>query len=163
MLELLHSKTEAGRAEIRARALPLSRAARNLLLVLDATKPAGDWLRLVAGATQADLEALRLHGLIAPQTGGAPSTPASSAPAVAPAPAPASSALLQDRTALYNYLSSEAPRLLGTIKGYMFALEIEKADSLQALQALAQQLVERVQKAKGDDAAAAVRQALGLR
>ena len=34
MFDLLHSKTDAGRAEIRARALPLSRAARNLLLVL---------------------------------------------------------------------------------------------------------------------------------
>ncbi|HEY0953236.1 MAG TPA: hypothetical protein VGE36_00660, partial [Roseateles sp.] len=70
MLELLHSKTDAGRAEIRARALPLSRAARNLLLVLDASKPAGEWLRLVAGATQADLDALRQHGLIAPQGAG---------------------------------------------------------------------------------------------
>lgn len=166
MLELLHSKTEAGRAEIRARALPLSRAARNLLLVLDASKPAGDWLRLVAGATQADLEALHEHGLIAPQAAGArppPRPAAAPAPAPAPAPAHAGGVLLQDRTALYNYLASEAPRLLGTIKGYMFALEVEKADSLQALQALAEQLVERVQKAKGDDAAAAVRQALGLR
>ncbi|MFN3860310.1 MAG: hypothetical protein ACK4R2_02435 [Roseateles sp.] len=164
MLELLHSKTEAGRAEIRARALPLSRAARNLLLVLDATKPAGEWLRLVAGATQADLETLRQLGLIAPQASAAAPV-ATSTPAAAPAPAPAAagSALLQDYTALYNYLSSEAPRLLGTIKGYVFVLEVEKADSLQALQALAQQLVERVQKAKGDAAAAAVRQALGLR
>jgi hypothetical protein len=41
VLDLLHSKTDAGRAEIRARTLPLSRTARNLLLVLDASKPAG--------------------------------------------------------------------------------------------------------------------------
>ncbi|HEY0953728.1 MAG TPA: hypothetical protein VGE36_03150, partial [Roseateles sp.] len=79
------------------------------------------------------------------------------------AQAPAGGALLLDRAALYTYLSSEAPRLLGTMKGYLFALDVEKADSLQALQALALQLVERVQKAKGEDAAAAVRQALGLR
>ena len=169
MLELLHSKTDAGRAEIRARALPLSRAARNLLLVLDATKPAGEWLRLVAGATQADLEALRQHGLIAPQGAGGSSQPVPApAPATAPAPAPAAAApasgsLLLDRAALYTYLSGEAPRLLGTFKGYAFALEVEKADSLQALQALALQLVERAQKGKGEDAAAAVRQALGLR
>ena len=39
----------------------------------------------------------------------------------------------------------------------------ERADSLATLQALALQLVERVQKAKGDAAAAAVRDALGLR
>ncbi|MDP0995722.1 hypothetical protein, partial [Klebsiella pneumoniae] len=68
-----------------------------------------------------------------------------------------------DRAALYIYLSGEATRLLGPFKGYAFALEVERADSLAALQALALQLVERVQKAKGNDAAAAVREALGLR
>ena len=96
----------------------------------------------------------------------APAPAPATAPAPAPAPAaaaPASGSLLLDRAALYTYLSGEAPRLLGTFKGYAFALEVEKADSLQALQALALQLVERVQKGKGEDAAAAVRQALGLR
>lgn len=168
MLELLHSKTDAGRAEIKARTLPLSRAARNLLLVLDASKPAGEWLRLVTGATEADLEALRQHGLIAPQAGPGP-RPAQATPAPAPAPtppapqAPASGSPLLDRAALYTFLSGEATKLLGPFKGYAFALEVEKADSLAALQGLALQLVERVQKAKGEDAAAAVRQALGLR
>lgn len=192
MLDLLHSKTEAGRAEIRARALPLSRPARNLLLVLDASKPAGEWLRLVAGATEADLDTLRQNGLIAPQgvgqgagqgwaaqttqpapldapaTAPAPlnwlNTPATAAPApVAPAPAPSAGSPLLDRAALYTYLSGEATKLLGPFKGYAFALEVERADDLAKLQALALQLVERVQKAKGDAAAAAVRDALGLR
>lgn len=161
MLDLLHSKTDEGRAEIRERALPLSRAARNLLLVLDASKPAGEWVRLVAGATEADAQTLRQHGLIAPQGAGGQPAPQ---PAAAPAEAPLDAgALLLDRAALYTYLSGEAPRLLGTLKGYLFALDVEKADSLPALQALARQLVERVQKAKGDAAAAAVRDALGLR
>lgn len=175
MLDLLHSKTDAGRAEIRARALPLSRAARNLLLVLDASKPAGEWLRLVTGATEADLEALRQQGLIAPQNAAGQRLPAQSPPApaaapVAAAPAPAAAAQpsaggspLLDRGALYTYLSGEATKLLGPFKGYAFALEVERADSLAALQALALQLAERVQKAKGDAAAAAVREALGLR
>lgn len=178
MLEQLHSKTEAGRAEIRARALPLSRTARNLLLVLDATKPPGEWVRLVAGATEADLDMLRQHGLIAPQGGALPAMPhaqphaqppaAAAAPAVAAATSPAAptapgGAPLLDRAALYTYLSGEATKLLGPFKGYTFALDVERADSLPALQALALQLVERVQKAKGDAAAAAVRDALGLR
>lgn len=167
MLDLLHSKTEAGRAEIRARTLPLSRTARNLLLVLDASKPAGEWVRLVAGATDADLDTLRQHGLIAPQNAAGQPLAPQPAPA-APAPAAASSAPaagspLLDRAALYTYLSGEATRLLGPFKGYAFALEVEKADSLAALQQLALQLVERVQKAKGDAAAAGVREALGLR
>lgn len=173
MLDLLHSKTDAGRAEIRARALPLSRAARNLLLMLDATKPAGEWLRLVAGATPEDLQMLRQHGLVAPQNAaGQPLAPAPAASAAAatpaapaaaaPAPAAGGSTLL-DRAALYTYMSGEATKLLGPFKGYAFALEVERADSLAALQALALQFVERVQKAKGDAAAAAVREALGLR
>ncbi|WP_457420227.1 hypothetical protein [Roseateles sp. P5_E7] len=180
MLDLLHSKTEAGRAEIRARALPLSRAARNLLLVLDATKPAGEWLRLVTGATEADLEALRQQGLIVPQAGWAPQgaaqppapaqppvaapAPSVAAPPTAPAAAPAAGGSpLLDRAALYTYMSGQATKLLGPFKGYAFALEVERCDSLGELQGLALQLVERVQKAKGDAAAAAVRDALGLR
>lgn len=177
MFDLLHSKTDAGRAEIRARALPLSRAARNLLLVLDASKPAGEWLRLVTGATEADLETLRQNGLIAPQNAAgqplASQPPSAPAPAPGPAKAPAATpsgaaaiaggSPLLDRAALYTYLSGEATKLLGPFKGYAFALEVERADSLAALQGLALQLVDRVQKAKGDAAAAAVRDALGLR
>ena len=156
----------------------LSRTARNLLLVLDASKTAGEWLRMVTGATEADLETLRQHGLIAPQGAGGQASPPQPAPApvavptVAPAPvaAPvagsptiAGGSPLLDRAALYTYLSGAATKLLGPFKGYAFALEVERADSLSALQALALQLVERVQKAKGDAAAAAVRDALGLR
>jgi hypothetical protein len=174
VLELPYSKTEAGRAEIRARTLPLSRTARNLLLVLDASKAAGDWVRLVNGATEADFETLRQHGLIASQNAAGqpaaaqpPAAPPAAAPAATAAPAASASAPgahspLLDRAALYTYLSGEATRLLG-FRGYTFALEVERADSLAALQALALQLVERVQKAKGEDAAQAVRDALGLR
>lgn len=156
MFDQLHSKTDAGRAEIRARALPLSRTARNLLLVLDASKTAAEWLRLVAGATEADLETLRQHGLIAPQGAAPQMAAAASAGFAADSP-------MADRAALYTYLSGEATKLLGPFKGYAFALKVERADSLAALQALAQQLVERVQEAKGEEAAAAVREALGLR
>ncbi|PTT92263.1 hypothetical protein DBR42_02320 [Pelomonas sp. HMWF004] len=170
MFDLLHTKTDAGRAEIKARALPLSRAARNLLLMLDATKPAGEWMRLVTGATEADLQALIQQGLIAPHNAAgqrqAPSSASAAAAAPAPAAAPAAStggSPLLDRAALYTYMSGEATKLLGPFKGYAFALEVEKADSLAALQALALQFVERVHKAKGEDAAATVRQALGLR
>ncbi|MGQ3053117.1 MAG: hypothetical protein ACT6S0_15175 [Roseateles sp.] len=180
----MHSKTETGRAEIRARTLPLSRTARNLLLVLDASKTAGEWLRLVTGATEADLVTLREHGLIAPQNAAGqalapqPAPPApgpgASAPVAAPPPAAAPAATpfgqaaaggspLLDRAALYTYLSGEATKLLGPFKGYAFALEVERADSLATLQGLALQLVERVHKAKGEAAAAAVRDALGLR
>lgn len=182
MLELKVSKTEAGRAEIRARSLPLSRAARNLLLVIDASKPAAEWLRLVAGVGEADLQALLDHGLIAtqgsPQAAAPPAKPTPPAAvlpdtwAAAPRPAPpAGSAAATagfgnppklDRAQLYIYLSGEATKLLGPFKGYAFALEVERCDSLAELQALALQFIERVHKAKGEAAAAAVRDAVGL-
>lgn len=185
MLDSRLAKTDAGRAEIRARALPLSRAARNLLLVIDASKPAGDWLGLVAGVTRVDLEALVSQGLIAPAAGQAPvaaapvaavppaagllpggwahTQPADLPPASPPAAEPVADGIMLDRAQLYTYLSGAATKLLGPFKGYAFALEVERCDSLAELQALARQLVERVQKAKGDAAADAVRQALGLR
>ncbi|PZP33506.1 MAG: hypothetical protein DI603_08705 [Roseateles depolymerans] len=153
------AKTEAGRAEIRARALPLSRAARNLLLVIDASKPAGDWLGLVAGVGPDDLASLVAQGLLAPAGGATAAVPAVPAAPVANAvPLPT-----LDRAALYAYLSGDGPKLLGPLKGYAFALDVERCDSLEQLQALALQLVERVRAAKGEAAADAVRAALGLR
>lgn len=64
MLEERYEKTEAGRAEIKARALVQARVARNLLLVIDAGKTGGDWLGLVQGAAPADLELLLQHRLV---------------------------------------------------------------------------------------------------
>ncbi len=154
MLNQAHAKTDAGRAEIRARALPLSRAARNLLLVIDASKSAGEWLGLVAGVGPEDLASLVAQGLIAPVGAAAP---------VAPAPAAGPALPTLDRAALYAYLSGDGPKLLGPLKGYAFALEVERCDSLEQLQALALQLLERVRAAKGEAAADAVRAALGLR
>jgi len=116
-----------------------------------------------------DARASAAQSARAPDSAAAAVPPAAAAPAPAPkatapaAPAPAGGSLLLDRAALYTYLSGAATKLLGPFKGYAFALEVERADSLADLQALALQLVERVQKAKGDAAAAAVKDALGLR
>lgn len=59
------AKTEAGRHEIRQRALPLSRPARNLLLIIDASRTGAEWLALVQGCDLAALQALFDAGLIA--------------------------------------------------------------------------------------------------
>ena len=60
------TKTDAGRAEIRARSLPLSRAARNLLFIIDADHDTDYWLKMVRGSEPADLQALIDSGLVAP-------------------------------------------------------------------------------------------------
>ena len=58
------AKTDAGRDEIKNRSRKLSRPARNLLLVMDTTHTAQDWLHLVHGASEDDLQQLLAEGLI---------------------------------------------------------------------------------------------------
>ena len=75
------SKTDAGREEIRNRTRKLSRTARNLLLILDESRPADNWLQLVHGASADDLRQLQEAGLVQEQAGapaGRQSSPAMS-------------------------------------------------------------------------------------
>lgn len=158
MLDQSYSKTEAGRQEIKTRALPLSRSARNLLLVLDASKPARQWLALVQGVSEADFAYLLAQGLVAPQ-GGAAASPAATAVAAAATPA-VSGAAAQRYEQLYAYLTAQAPRHLGLMKGYVFALEVEQCQDLAALQKLAAELCQRVRQTKGAAAEAQLREGM---
>ncbi|MBB3196090.1 hypothetical protein [Roseateles terrae] len=72
VLEERYEKSEAGRAEIKTRALVQGRIARNLLLVIDPSKTGGQWLGMVQGATPADLELLLQHRLVSPAAVRAP-------------------------------------------------------------------------------------------
>lgn len=162
MLDQAYQKTEGGRAEIKARLQPLSRSARNLLLVIDGTRSARQWLTLVQGCGEADIAFLLEHGLI-----GA-ATVAAARPVAAAAPqdrlrAAFGEAPRLDYQQLYAYLSGQATKQLGLIKGYAFALDVEKCAGLPELQQLALDFVERVQQGKGAEAAGQLRQALGIR
>lgn len=160
MLDQNYSKTEAGREEIKSRSLPLSRSARNLLLVMDASKPARQWLALVQGVGEQDFALLLENGLVAAQAGGARPIARAADPAPEPAvpraeaptpPAAADAARLYSE--LYAYLTAQAPRQLGLMKGYVFTLELEQCQDLPALRKLAADLLARVQQAKGPAAA----------
>ncbi|MBP6898536.1 MAG: hypothetical protein KBC73_00540 [Burkholderiaceae bacterium] len=142
---LPHAKTEAGRAEVRARALPLSRSARNLLLIIEPARPAADWLAMVNGGP-AELQALLDAGLVV---------------ALAPAPAPAapdpgwSQARLEAaldglgyRT-LYDRLTERARPALGLIKGYKLILELERCQGPLEVRALAVRFVRQVREIDG--------------
>ncbi|WP_077034311.1 hypothetical protein [Pelomonas sp. KK5] len=165
MLEQRYRKTEAGRAEIRARSLvELSRSGRNLLLVIDGSRSAAEWLSMVQGSTAGDVQLLLAHGLIALQTGAAAAPPAAAAapPAAAPVPAAAPASPL-GYAELYSYLTGHARQYLGLIKGYRMVLDVERCTDLTALQELAERFAIEVEKDKGADVAREVRQALGLR
>ena len=162
MLDLPYQKTEAGRAEIKSRSLPLSRSARNLLLMLDTTHPASYWLEAIKGTTEADLAFLIGHGLIAASGGAmpAPAAFAASTATVPPQPVPAGSGMGYDE--LYAYLSGNARRHLGLIKGYRLILDVERCTDLAALQELAWKMIAQIDQASGEGAADAVRAEMRL-
>lgn len=86
-------KTEAGRQAIRDRAqAQLSRPARNLLLIIDGQRTGIEWVGLVNGSSEADLQQLLGSGLIEPAQGDAPAKGAAAPAAPVPATAPAAPA-----------------------------------------------------------------------
>lgn len=164
---LTHSyhRTEAGRAEVKARELGLSRSARNLLLVLDASRPAAAWLGLVQGASAADLEQLLAHGLVADAQAAPAPAAVPTASETSTSPTQAAGTYAQSPLAhaeLYDFLTRHAKQHLGLIKGYKLVLEVERCADLAALRALADRFVQEVQQAQGEMAAEQVRRALGI-
>lgn len=177
MLEERYEKTEAGRAEIKSRALVQARVARNLLLVIDAGKTGGEWVGLVQGAVPADLELLLQHELVKTTAGAPLSRPmpgaAASVPMATPMGGPASKSASSpsrlagaptsslDYAQLYAALSAFAKQQ-GLLKGYKLALEVEQCADMGALQTLALDIVDRVRASKGDAAAHELRATLGF-
>ena len=150
LFDLPLQKTDAGRAEIKSRALPLSRSVRNLLLMLDGTRPAREWLAMVHGVTEADANYLLAHGLI---------DVSRVAPVAEPLP-PGLSPL--SYAELYSYLTRHAKQYLGLMKGYRLVLEVERCADHAALRELAARFAMDVQNAQGEAAADQVRRALEI-
>ena len=93
MLNRRFSKTEAGRLEIQARAMPLARSSRNLLLIIDPSRSAAEWIGIVQGCDLAALQALQDAGLVSDtDTDSAGSLGVSQSPGAGVAPALASAA-----------------------------------------------------------------------
>lgn len=171
-----YTKTDTGRDEIRARVHALTRTARNLLLIIDASKAGDQWIALVRGATADDLRTLFDAGLVAP-FGAAAVASVQAAPTSIPpgqagtATAGASGAATESASAtttalsysdLYDLLPSLAKEHLGLLKGYRWALAIEKASGLAGLQQVAKDLVAEVERVKGPAVARSVKRALLL-
>lgn len=176
MLDQSYQKTDAGRAEMKVRQFVNARATRNLLLVIDASKSARQWLGLVQGSTEADVQQLLDLGLIR-ATGAvqapAPAADGAFAPAFGAAPAPAAPAAAAtagptggqpqlDYEQLYAYLTRHAKQYLGLMKGYKVVLEVERCSGLPELQDYARRFVEMVREAQGDDLAEQVKRAMGM-
>jgi hypothetical protein len=168
MLARRYTKTEAGRTEIRQRALPLSRPARNLLLIIDPGRSAADWVGLVQGCDPAALQALRDAGLVAdtgPAARGAPAAAGASAAwplrgAAAPRMSLAQALEHRSYQALYERITAEARPRLGLIKGYKMIMEVERCSGPAEMRALAQRFVDQLRAIDGDLAGMALAQVL---
>ncbi|MFM2120114.1 MAG: hypothetical protein RL722_1582 [Pseudomonadota bacterium] len=147
-------KTAAGRAEIRDRALALSRTARNLLLIIEPSQPAEHWLAMLLGASESDLVTLLKGGLIEPMP--------RSAPAPSPAQVHIDAATQLSYSDLYDCLNGLIREQLGLFKGYRFSLDIEKASGLDELVEVARRFIDTVHEVKGPAAAQMVARALGF-
>lgn len=149
-MSLRYAKTEAGRQEITQGRHKLTRAMRNLLLLVDESRPVEQWLLLVHGATPADAQHLAAQGLIVPHAGPAPFA---AARASAQAPGALTDALAQlGYDELYTLLTSQARDRLGLIGGYRFVLEVEKAGGVEDLRRLAERFLTLVKQHQGDAA-----------
>ncbi|MCH8179582.1 MAG: hypothetical protein IIA02_07350 [Proteobacteria bacterium] len=175
------AKTALGRGEIQSRAHALTRTARNLLLILDASRTGEAWVGMVHGASPADVQALLDAGLIEAVADAAPApalqagegreaddtVPASDAfePTFAPTQAEGAPALAFTSLS-YSELNTRLNVLikahLGLIKGYRFTLDVERATDVIELQRVALRLVAEVESAHGVQVAAVARQTLGL-
>jgi len=179
-MSIHYVKTPAGLAEIQTKAASLSRPVRNLLLVINDSKPDSYWLQAVNGVSEADLAQLLAAGFIAlaGQTGGAAAVapPPAKAGAAAPGPAAVAEAAADDDnasafwarvqqairdatyTGLYDVLTSQGKTQLGLMRGYRFVLEVEKCSGLPELQTLALRFAEQL---RDDHGMAAVKRFYG--
>ena len=165
---------------MQARALVKERAQRNLLLVIDGAKSEEMLLANLAGITPADFQSLRSLGLIAvlppsSSRSSAPTQPPSPraaantnppTPAPAPAPAPAQSAsasAAQDAPLDYGAFTATLTQMISKelgLRGFVLTLAVEKAGTIEELQAVAQRTIAQIGDRKGEAAAAAARRAL---
>lgn len=181
-------RTAAGQAEIQARALKLSRPVRNLLLVINDSRTIEDWLVQVHGVTPDDVALLRSEGLITEANMAPVAQAASTKPAAASkpadlrdgAPAPKAAAAAAEspgsdadwtRTqqvirmagynSLYDALNSVGKAKLGLMRGYRFALEVEKCSGPDELRALALKFAEQLRAEHGMAAVGELTYAIG--
>ena len=176
---MIWTKTDAGRTEIQARSLVKERAQRTLLLLIDGLKSDEMLLASLGGISAADFGALQALGLITPAPAPSPSPgarpggnspgraaagpatppggPTPALPTLAPLPEAESAPLdyAQFTATLTRLISSE----LG-LRGFVLTLAVEKAGTIEELQAVAQRTVTQIRERKGEAAAAAARHAL---
>jgi hypothetical protein len=159
---MIWTKTEAGKAEMQARALVKERLQRNLLLLIDGIKTEEMLLANVVGLKHDDFKYLESLNLIAPVAGSSSSNRSSAASdgtaATEPMTLPPNEGEMdygQFTATLTQLISSE----LG-LRGFTLTLAVEKAGTIQELRAVAERVLEQIRDRKGVAAADKARRSL---
>lgn len=157
---------------MQARALVKERAQRNLLLVIDGIKTDEMLLANLTGITVDDFAALQSLGLIAPVAGagGSRSGASPSARGAGTAPTPAATTATATATATpdpspldYGEFTQALTQLISKelgLRGFVLTLAVEKAGTIEELQAVAQRTIAQIAERKGEAVAAAARRVL---
>ena len=161
---------------MQARALVKERAQRNLLLVIDGLKTDEMLLANLTGITVDDFAALQSLGLIAPVAGAGGSrsgaSPSARGAGTAPTPAAATATATATATAMatpdpspldYGEFTQALTQLISKelgLRGFVLTLAVEKAGTIEELQAVAQRTLAQIAERKGEAVAAAARRVL---
>ena len=151
---------------MQARALVKERAQRNLLLVIDGIKTEEMLLSHLTGISIDDFAALQALGLIAPAAparGGMIGRVAAAPGALEP-PLPATVDVPVEAAPLdYGQFTAALTQIISRelgLRGFVLTLAVEKASSIEELQAVAQRALTQIADRKGESVAAAARRAL---
>ena len=149
---------------MQARALVKERAQRNLLLVIDGIKTDEMLLANLTGITVDDFAALQSLGLIAPVAGAGGSRSGASPSARGAGTVPATATATPDPSPLdYGEFTQALTQLISKelgLRGFVLTLAVEKAGTIEELQAVAQRTLAQIAERKGEAVAAAARRVL---
>lgn len=170
MRERIYFKTATGAQEIQARQMRLHPRLRSLLVLIDGKHRAGELLDTLhaVGVTEAHFAELAELNLIdifgsggvagneaespwATPSDDTPTEPAAGDVQTDAAAEDADAGTLQRRE-LYRFFNDHIRETLG-LRGFMLQLQVEKAESVQDYQAIRDQFVTAVRKAKGETVA----------
>ncbi len=154
---MIWAKTDAGRAEMRQRALVKERAQRNLLLLIDGKNTEEKLLAGLAGISAQDFKTLEGLGLIA-QVAAAPSPAAPAAAAGRPVDLDIDAATI-DFAALRGALGKLISKELG-MRGIGMSMVLEEALTVDDLRDVARRTLKQISDRKGIAAAAEARKFL---
>lgn len=155
-------KTDAGRAEIQARALVKERAQRNLLLLIDGKATSEKLLAGVAGISAADFATLQSLGLITVLS--APPPPPPPPPPRPSAPAAFSGKVDIDVSGLdYATLRGAIGRMISKelgMRGLAMSMILEESLTVDDLKGVAERLLKMIADRKGAAVAAEAQRTL---